>query len=68
MHGFVYWSDSPYIKQATLNGSNTKIVVRGTGKMNVTPLQMFIFNLFDIFCQYLQYFVTLFAIIISQNN
>ena len=38
VHGLVYWYDSGKIKQATLNGSNTKTVVSGTGKLNVTPL------------------------------
>jgi len=41
VHGFVYWADSRNIKQARLDGSNTKSIVSDTGKMNVISLYMF---------------------------
>ena len=54
VHGFVYWSDDRYIKQATLNGSNTKVVISDTGKSNVTSLQIihgqFLLYLFATSC------------------
>jgi hypothetical protein len=28
VHGFMYWNDNGQIKQATLNGSNTKIITK----------------------------------------
>ena len=34
VHGFVYWSDNGYIKQATVNGSKEKVVISGAGKSN----------------------------------
>ena len=37
VHGFMYWNDNGHIKQATLNGSNTKIIIEA-GKLNVTYL------------------------------
>ena len=35
VHGFVYWADSTKIKRATQHGSNTKVVISGTGKSKV---------------------------------
>ena len=40
IHGFVYWADSPYIKQGTLNGSFIRDIISDTGKLNVTSLQI----------------------------
>ena len=35
VHGLIYWNDNGNIKQATLNGANTKIIIKA-GKSNVT--------------------------------
>ena len=39
-HGFVYWVDPPYIKQATLNGSFVRDIISDTGKLNITTVQI----------------------------
>ena len=35
VHGFIYWGEDGQIKQTTLDGSSTKVIVTG-GKSNVT--------------------------------
>ena len=36
VHGFVYWADNrKNIKQATQDGSNVKVIISDTGKLNV---------------------------------
>ena len=34
MHGLIYWNANGHIKQATLNGSNTKVIIKA-GRSNV---------------------------------
>ena len=35
MHGLIYWNDNGNIKQAKLDGSNTKVIIKA-GESNVT--------------------------------
>ena len=39
VNGFIYWDENGQIKRTNLDGSNTKVIVKG-GKSNATQLHI----------------------------
>ena len=68
VHGFVYWADNlKNIKQATQDGSNIKVIISDTGKLNVISFANHLCSVIN-FVFVLLIYVCIGTITISQNS